>query len=57
MHSWMVVVKQIESICRYVQSIIALTYTETEKRDKISETYHKVNEATRAQHAGANSPL
>ena len=36
--------KKIESICKYVPSIMAQTYTETEKY-KISEAYHKVNKA------------
>ena len=37
--------KKIESICKYVPSIMTLTYTETEKYHEVSEVYHKVNEA------------
>ena len=31
--------KNIELICKYVPSIVALTYIETEKYHKISEAY------------------
>ena len=37
--------KKIESICKYVAGIMALTFTEAKKCHKISEVYHKVNEA------------
>ena len=37
--------KMVEFICKYVPSIMAFTYIETEKYHKITEVYHKVNEA------------
>ena len=37
--------KKIESVCKHVPSFMTLTHVETDKYYKISEAYHKVNEA------------
>ena len=37
--------KMIESLCEYLESIMALTYIQTEKYNKISEAYKQVNVA------------